>query len=56
HIGVANTSLFFHFVPVFTVLVSFLFHQRVTVFQLAAGAVVMFGVLVATGAIRFRAL
>jgi drug/metabolite transporter (DMT)-like permease len=52
HIGVANTSLFFHFVPVFTVLVSFLFHQTITILQIAAGVIVMLGVLIATGAIR----
>lgn len=56
YIGVANTSLFFHFVPVFTVLVSFLFHQTINLYQLGAGVIVMFGVLIATGHIRLLVL
>ena len=54
HIGVANTTLFFHFVPVFTVLVSLLFHQTVTLIQLGAGVIVMLGVLVATKVIKLK--
>lgn len=49
HLGVTRSALFFNFVPVFTVLFSLLFHQHVNGLQLIAGAVVMLGVLIATG-------
>jgi drug/metabolite transporter (DMT)-like permease len=51
-IGVADTAIFFHLVPVFTVLGSFLLGQEVTWFQVVAGLVVMSGVLIATGSHR----
>lgn len=51
-IGVADTAVFFHLVPVFTVLGSFALGQEVTWLQVIAGIVVMSGVLVATGTHR----
>ena len=51
-IGVADTVIFFHLVPVFTVLLSFLIGQRVTVLQIGAGLVVSVGVMISTGALK----
>lgn len=50
-IGVADTAVFFHLVPVFTVLLSFILGQKVTVLQLAAGGVVICGVMISSGAL-----
>lgn len=55
-IGVADTSLFFHLVPVFAVLGSFIFGQTVTLTQIGAGIVVIIGVMFSSGALqRFSA-
>lgn len=51
-IGVADTAIFFHLVPVFAVLGSFLFGQEVTLPQVGAGAVVIFGVMISSGALK----
>ncbi|MCX4746055.1 DMT family transporter [Kitasatospora sp. NBC_01287] len=51
-IGVADTAVFFHLVPVFTVLVSFILGQQVTLLQVAAGVVVMSGVVISSGTHR----
>jgi drug/metabolite transporter (DMT)-like permease len=51
HIGVNDTAVFFHLVPVFTVMLSFALGQVVTLKQIAAGVVVITGVLISTGAI-----
>ncbi|MFI9809385.1 DMT family transporter [Streptomyces sp. NPDC052301] len=48
HIGVADTAVFFHLVPVFTVLGSFVLGQPVTPLQIAAGLVVILGVFVSS--------
>jgi drug/metabolite transporter (DMT)-like permease len=48
-IGVADTAIFFHLVPLFTVLGSFAFGQTVTPMQLGAGAIVIFGVMISSG-------
>jgi drug/metabolite transporter (DMT)-like permease len=50
-IGVADTAVFFHLVPVFTVLLSFILGQSVTGFQIAAGIVVMAGVAISHGSV-----
>jgi drug/metabolite transporter (DMT)-like permease len=51
-IGVADTAVFFHLVPVFTVLVSFVMGQEVTWLQVLAGVVVMAGVVISSGTHR----
>jgi drug/metabolite transporter (DMT)-like permease len=51
-IGVADTAVFFHLVPVFTVFLSFLLGQTVSGLQLAAGAVVIAGVMISSGVAR----
>jgi len=51
-IGVADTAVFFHLVPVFTVLVSFVLGQSVTLVQILAGIVVMGGVAISSGTVR----
>ncbi|PTW62029.1 drug/metabolite transporter (DMT)-like permease [Breoghania corrubedonensis] len=51
-IGVADTALFFHLVPVFAVLGSFAFGQEVTVEQIIAGVVVITGVMISSGALK----
>jgi drug/metabolite transporter (DMT)-like permease len=51
-IGVADTAIFFHLVPVFAVLGSFFFGQAVTVPQVAAGLVVIVGVMISSGALK----
>lgn len=51
-IGVADTSLFFHLVPVFAVLGSFILGQSVNWLQIFAGAVVITGVMISSGAIK----
>ncbi|MET7570695.1 DMT family transporter [Streptomyces sp. NPDC005492] len=48
HIGVADTAVFFHLVPVFTVLASFALGQPVTLLQIGAGIVVTLGVFVSS--------
>lgn len=48
-LGVADTAVFFHLVPVFTVLVSFVLGQQVTWLQVVAGLVVMSGVVISSG-------
>jgi drug/metabolite transporter (DMT)-like permease len=50
-IGVADTAVFFHLVPVFTVVLSFILGQRVTGLQLIAGAIVIVGVAISSGAL-----
>lgn len=51
-IGVADTAIFFHLVPVFTVLGSFVLGQTVTLMQIGAGMVVIFGVMISSGALK----
>jgi drug/metabolite transporter (DMT)-like permease len=51
-IGVADTAIFFHLVPVFTVLLSFILGQDVTLVQIGAGLVVIFGVMISSGALK----
>ncbi|MDA8231333.1 MAG: DMT family transporter [Magnetospirillum sp.] len=51
-IGVADTAIFFHLVPVFTVLGSFVLGQTVTLTQIGAGMVVIFGVMISSGALK----
>ncbi|NUB04881.1 DMT family transporter [Azospirillum sp. Vi22] len=51
-IGVADTAIFFHLVPVFTVLLSFVLGQTVTIAQIGAGIVVIIGVMISSGAMR----
>jgi drug/metabolite transporter (DMT)-like permease len=51
-IGVADTSLFFHLVPVFAVLGSFILGQSVTWMQIFAGVVVITGVMISSGALK----
>lgn len=51
-IGVADTAIFFHLVPVFAVLGSFVLGQTVTLMQVAAGVVVIFGVMISSGALK----
>ncbi|MGY3494358.1 DMT family transporter [Bradyrhizobium sp. USDA 4502] len=51
-IGVADTALFFHLVPVFAVLGSFAFGQMVTIEQISAGIVVITGVMISSGALK----
>ena len=51
-IGVADTSLFFHLVPVFAVLGSFAFGQTVTLAQILAGIVVITGVMISSGTLK----
>lgn len=48
HIGIADTAVFFHLVPVFTVLASFVLGQPVTLLQIGAGIVVTLGVFVSS--------
>ncbi|MFJ1751583.1 DMT family transporter [Kitasatospora sp. NPDC088134] len=48
-LGVADTAVFFHLVPVFTVLASFVLGQEVTWVQVIAGLVVMSGVVISSG-------
>ena len=48
-IGVANTTVFVHLVPVFTVVMSFVLHQAVSLVQLGAGVLVIVGVLISSG-------
>ncbi|MDN3260904.1 DMT family transporter [Streptomyces sp. CSDS2] len=48
HIGVADTTVFFHLVPVFTVLASLALGQPVTLLQIGAGLVVILGVFVSS--------
>ncbi len=51
-LGVADTAIFFHLVPMFAVLGSFLFGQSVTLAQVGAGAVVICGVMISSGVLR----
>lgn len=51
-IGVADTALFFHLVPVFAILGSFAFGQVVTFEQVGAGVVVITGVMISSGALK----
>ncbi|WP_255955376.1 DMT family transporter [Streptomyces odontomachi] len=48
HIGVADTAVFFHLVPVFTVLTSLALGQPVTLLQIGAGVVVTLGVFISS--------
>jgi drug/metabolite transporter (DMT)-like permease len=50
-IGVADTAIFFHLVPVFTVLCSFVLGQPVTLMQIGAGSIVIVGVMLSSGAL-----
>ncbi|WP_327175626.1 DMT family transporter [Streptomyces sp. NBC_01335] len=48
HLGVPDTAVFFHLVPVFTVLASLAMGQSVTPVQIVAGAVVLMGVFISS--------
>ena len=50
-IGANKTSLFFNFVPVVTMIISFAIGTPITVFQIIGAALVIFGVLAASGVI-----
>ncbi len=53
HLGASNTSIFFNFVPIFTALISIFNGQSITPIQFLGGALVIIGVLISSGSLKF---
>ncbi|MGQ3892715.1 DMT family transporter [Legionella sp. CNM-4043-24] len=56
HLGASNTSIFFNLVPVFTVIISLVGGGHISNMQILGGVLVLTGVLISSGFIRFPAM